>query len=93
MASLTIRNLDDNLKIQLRLRAAQHGTSMEAEVRTILYQSLSSASSGKSFADRYNLKKENDDRRNELNKDIDLLIAADNAKTLNMSKRLKQLIT
>lgn len=52
MASLTIRNLDDNLKIQLRLRAAQHGTSMEAEVRTILYQSLSSASSGKSFADR-----------------------------------------
>lgn len=40
MAALTIRNLDDNLKIQLRLRAVQHGTSMEAEVRTILYQSL-----------------------------------------------------
>ena len=40
-----------------------------------------------------NIKKENDDRRNERNKDIDLLLAADNAKTLNMSKRLKQLIT
>lgn len=52
MASLTIRNLDVNLKIQLRLRAAQHGTSMEAEVRTILYQSLLSSNSGKSFADR-----------------------------------------
>ena len=52
MAALTIRNLDDNLKIQLSLRAVQHGTSMEAEVRTILYQSLLQASSGKSFADR-----------------------------------------
>mgnify|MGYP001102400252 FL=1 len=29
MASLTIRNLDDSLKAELRLRAAQHGRSME----------------------------------------------------------------
>ena len=40
MASLTIRNLDDNLKARLRLRAAQHSRSMEAEVRNILYQTL-----------------------------------------------------
>ena len=40
MASLTIRNLDNNLKVQLRLRAARHGCSMEAEVRTILTQTL-----------------------------------------------------
>ena len=40
MASLTIRNLDNNLKAQLRLRAARHGRSMEAEARTILAQTL-----------------------------------------------------
>jgi plasmid stability protein len=41
MASLTIRNLDNNLKAQLRLRAAQHGRSMEVEARSILSQTLS----------------------------------------------------
>ncbi|HVO65664.1 MAG TPA: Arc family DNA-binding protein [Syntrophales bacterium] len=41
MASLTIRNLDNNLKAQLRQRAARHGRSMEAEARIILAQSLS----------------------------------------------------
>ena len=40
MASLTIRNLDENLKSRLRLRAAQHDCSMEAEVRNILNQTL-----------------------------------------------------
>lgn len=40
MASLTIRNLDNNLKAQLRQRAARHGRSMEAEARTILAQTL-----------------------------------------------------
>jgi antitoxin FitA len=41
MASLTIRNLDNSLKAQLRLRAARHGRSMEAEARSILAQTLS----------------------------------------------------
>ena len=36
MASLTIRQLDDKLKKQLRLRAAENGRSVEDEVRTIL---------------------------------------------------------
>ena len=36
MATLTIRDLDDDLRAQLRIRAAQHGRSMEAEVRAIL---------------------------------------------------------
>ena len=40
MASLTIRNLDNNLKEQLRQQAARHGRSMEAEVRNILLQTL-----------------------------------------------------
>jgi plasmid stability protein len=40
MASLTIRNLDNNVKAQLRQRAARHGRSMEAEARSILAQTL-----------------------------------------------------
>ena len=36
MASLTIRNLDDDLKQRLRLRAASDGRSMEEEIRQIL---------------------------------------------------------
>ncbi len=35
-ASITIRNLDPTLKERLRVRAAQHGQSMEAEARRIL---------------------------------------------------------
>jgi plasmid stability protein len=34
--TLTIRNLDAAVKQQLRVRAAQHGRSMEAEARAIL---------------------------------------------------------
>ncbi|MGC9236754.1 MAG: FitA-like ribbon-helix-helix domain-containing protein [Thiomonas sp.] len=41
MATLTIRNLDDSLKAALRVQAAQHGHSMEEEVRMILRQALS----------------------------------------------------
>jgi plasmid stability protein len=40
MASLTIRNLDDTIKAQLRLQAARHGRSMEEEARTILRQAV-----------------------------------------------------
>lgn len=36
MASITIRNLDDDLKTRLRVRAADNGRSMEEEVRRIL---------------------------------------------------------
>ena len=35
MASITIRRLDDSAKARLRLRAAQHGRSMEEEAREI----------------------------------------------------------
>ncbi|MGE0388147.1 MAG: plasmid stabilization protein [Gammaproteobacteria bacterium] len=38
MASITIRNLEDDLKRRLRVRAAEHGRSMEEEVREILRQ-------------------------------------------------------
>jgi antitoxin FitA len=40
MATLTIRNLDAALKERLRVRAAQHGHWMEAEVREILRDTL-----------------------------------------------------
>ena len=36
MASLTIRQLDDDVKRRLRLRAARHGRSMEEEARHLL---------------------------------------------------------
>jgi plasmid stability protein len=36
MASVTIRNLDDDLKSRLRIRAAIRGRSMEDEARDIL---------------------------------------------------------
>ncbi|MGA7788677.1 MAG: bifunctional phosphopantothenoylcysteine decarboxylase/phosphopantothenate--cysteine ligase CoaBC, partial [Xanthobacteraceae bacterium] len=41
MASLTVRQLDDKLKVKLRLRAARHGRSMEDEVRVILREAAS----------------------------------------------------
>ena len=36
LSALSIRNLDDEVKERLRVRAARHGRSMEAEVRAIL---------------------------------------------------------
>ena len=36
MASITVRNLDDDVKTRLRMRAASHGRSMEEEARLIL---------------------------------------------------------
>ena len=36
MASITIRNLDERIKTGLRVRAAEHGRSMEEEARRIL---------------------------------------------------------
>ena len=36
VASITIRNLDDDIKQRLRVRAAEHGRSMEEEAREIL---------------------------------------------------------
>lgn len=52
MASLTIRNLDSKLKAALRLRATQHGRSMEAEARQILRQSLTPVVLAGSLAER-----------------------------------------
>jgi plasmid stability protein len=36
MPTLTIRNIDDSLRLKLRARAAANGRSMEAELRAII---------------------------------------------------------
>lgn len=41
MGALSIRNLDDDVKERLRVRAASHGRSMESEVRAILADAVS----------------------------------------------------
>jgi antitoxin FitA len=41
VANLTIRQLDESVKAQLRIRAAHNGRSMEAEARAILKTCLS----------------------------------------------------
>ena len=43
MASITIRNFDEQTKSRLRQRAAQRGHSMEEEARIILRRALSEA--------------------------------------------------
>ena len=40
MASITIRNLDDDVKNRLRMRAAGKGRSMEEEARLILREAV-----------------------------------------------------
>jgi len=52
MATLTIRNVDAAVKERLRVRAAHHGRSMEAELRLILTDAVASdGDSGLNLAD------------------------------------------
>ena len=43
MATITIRGLDEALKQNLRVRAAENGRTMEQEVRVILVDALNGA--------------------------------------------------
>ena len=55
MATLTIRNLDESTKAQLRVQAARHGRSMEEEARTIIRSAIEDwkpAASGKGLGSR-----------------------------------------
>jgi len=52
MATLLIRNLDDAVKRSLRLRAAQHGVSMEEEARRILRDALSQTTTSPPLGER-----------------------------------------
>lgn len=52
MATMTIRNIDDQLKARLRIQAAKHGRSMEDEARDILRAALSTEpASGQTLVD------------------------------------------
>ncbi|ASW53445.1 Arc family DNA-binding protein [Plantactinospora sp. KBS50] len=46
MAALSIRDLDDAVREKLRIRAAQHGRSMEAEIRDILTAAVADEAPG-----------------------------------------------
>ena len=46
MATLNIRNLPDDVHRRLRLRAAEHGRSMEAEARAILAAAIAAPPPG-----------------------------------------------
>ena len=50
MASITIRNLDDGVKIRLRVRASANGRSMEEEARLILREAVEPKSGPKNLA-------------------------------------------
>jgi antitoxin FitA len=50
MGQLLVRNVDDDLILRLKERAAAHGRSAEAEHRIILERAL--CSGGESFAER-----------------------------------------
>ena len=45
MAAVSVRNLDEFVKDRLRVRAAAHGRSMEAEIRAILVEAVTDAMS------------------------------------------------
>ena len=50
MASMTIRNLDEDIKQRLRVQAAEHGRSMEEEAQAILRTALIEAASPTNLA-------------------------------------------
>ncbi len=50
MASITIRNLDDEVKRRLRVRAAMHGRSMEEEARDILRRAMTESAPPRNLA-------------------------------------------
>jgi antitoxin FitA len=51
MAALSIRDLDDEVRERLRVRAAQHGRSMEAEIRAILVEAVMDSDGAESLFD------------------------------------------
>jgi plasmid stability protein len=51
MSSITIRKLDPAVKERLRIRAAEHGRSMEAEARQIFEAGLDAPAREKTGAD------------------------------------------
>ena len=51
IASITIRNLDDEVKTRLRVRAAEHNRSMEEEAQLILTEAVGRKPGSRNLAD------------------------------------------
>lgn len=49
MAAVSIRDLDDQVRDRLRVRAARHGRSMEAEIRAILSDAVTESNTSGSL--------------------------------------------
>jgi len=62
MASITIRNLDNDIKQRLRLRAAMHGRSMEEEARDILRRATAESVPPRNLAQSIRARLSPDDR-------------------------------
>ncbi len=62
MASITISNLDDEIKQRLRVRAAKRGHSMEEEVRDILRRVTSEGTVPRNLAAAIRARVESADR-------------------------------
>lgn len=50
MAAVSVRDLDESVRERLRVRAAQHGRSMEAEIRAILTDAVAAPSDPRGLA-------------------------------------------
>ncbi|NHT16814.1 plasmid stabilization protein [Cellulomonas sp. IC4_254] len=51
MGTVTVRNLDDDIQRRLKVRAARHQRSMEAEARAILTAAVRDTSLARSWLD------------------------------------------
>lgn len=47
MAAISVRDLDEDVAARLKVRAARHGRSMEAEVRAILTDAVTTPDDGR----------------------------------------------
>lgn len=50
MAAVSVRDLDESVRERLRIRAAQHGRSMEAEIRAILTDAVTAPTDPRGLA-------------------------------------------
>ncbi|VVQ25648.1 FitA-like ribbon-helix-helix domain-containing protein [Pseudomonas fluorescens] len=81
MASITIRNLDDAIKEQLRIAAAHNGHSMEEEVRLILGRALATVDRAGGLGSRIR------NRFNDVGSvDLDLPIRSEKATAVDFSE-------
>jgi antitoxin FitA len=50
VAAVSVRDLDESVRERLRVRAAQHGRSMEAEIRAILTDAVTASTDPRGLA-------------------------------------------